>query len=76
VVARAWEVLALLETGHHVAGRPVPTLPDASQLGLFGADAPPHPLLLELAGLDIDALSPLEALTRVAAWQRQLREDV
>jgi DNA mismatch repair protein MutS len=75
VVARAWEVLALLETGHHVAGRPVPPLPDASQLGLFGADALPHPLLLELAGLDIDALSPLEALTRVAAWQRQLRED-
>ena len=76
VVARAWEVLALLETGHHVAGRPVPQLPDASQLGLFGADAPPHPLLLELARLDVDTLSPLEALTRVAAWQRQLREDV
>ena len=75
VVARAWEVLALLETGHHVAGRPVPPPPDASQLGLFGADAPPHPLLLELARLDVDALSPLEALTRVAAWQRQLRED-
>ncbi len=75
VVARAWEVLALLETGHHVAGRPAPRLPDASQLGLFGADAPPHPLLLELARLDVDALSPLEALTRVAAWQRQLRED-
>jgi DNA mismatch repair protein MutS len=76
VVARAWEVLALLETGHHVAGRPVPPLPDASQLGLFGADAPPHPLLLELAQIDVDTLSPLEALTRVAAWQRQLREDV
>jgi DNA mismatch repair protein MutS len=78
VVARAWEVLALLETGHHVAGRPVPPLPDAAQLGLFGtgAVAPPHPLLLELAKIDVDALSPLEALTRVAAWQRQLREDL
>jgi len=75
VVARAWQVLALLEAGHHVAGRPVPPLPDASQLGLFGADGKPHPLLAELAHLDLDAVSPLEALTRLAAWQQQLRED-
>ncbi len=75
VVARAWEVLALLETGHHVAGRPVPPRPDASQLGLFAADATAHPLLIELAKLDVDALSPLEALTRLASWQQRLRAD-
>jgi DNA mismatch repair protein MutS len=75
VVARAWEVLALLETGHHVAGRPVPPRPDASQLGLFAADATAHPLLIELAKLDVDALSPLEALTRLATWQQRLRAD-
>jgi DNA mismatch repair protein MutS len=75
VVARAWQVLALLEAGHHVADRPVPPLPDASQLGLFGADGSAHPLLKELAQLDLNAVSPLEALTRLAGWQQRLKED-
>ena len=75
VVARAWQVLALLEAGHHVAGRPVPPLPDASQLGLFGGEAGPHPLLAELAQLDLNAVTPMEALTRLTAWQQQLKED-
>ena len=74
VVARAAQVLRLLEAEHHVAGQPVPTPPDASQLGLFAAAAAPHPLLDELARLDVDGLSPLEALTRLHAWQRQLQE--
>ena len=72
VVARAWQVLKLLEAGHHVADRSAPPPPDASQLGLFVS---PHPLLDELARLDVNALSPLEALTRVAAWQRRLQGD-
>ena len=72
VVARAWQVLQLLETGHHVADRRSPPLPDASQLALFAAEAAPHPLLEELARLDVDTLSPLEALSRLAAWQRRL----
>jgi DNA mismatch repair protein MutS len=75
VVARAWQVLSLLEAGHHVAGRPVPPLPDTSQLGLFGAEAGAHPLLAELAQLDLDAVTPMEALSRLAAWQQQLKED-
>ena len=75
VVTRAWQVLALLEAGHHVAGRPVPPLPDASQLGLFAGDASAHPLLKELAQLDLNAVSPLEALTRLAGWQQRLKED-
>jgi DNA mismatch repair protein MutS len=73
VVARAWQVLKLLEAGHHVADRTVPLPPDASQLGLFGGGAGPHPLLAELAQLDVNALSPLEALTRLADWQRRLQ---
>jgi DNA mismatch repair protein MutS len=73
VVARAAQVLRLLEAEHHVAGRPAPPPPDASQLGLFAGSAPPHPLLDELVRLDVDALSPLEALTRLHAWQRQLQ---
>ena len=73
VVARAWHVLKLLEAGHHVADRVAPLPPDASQLGLFGGEAGLHPLLAELSKLDVDALSPLEALTRLADWQRRLQ---
>jgi DNA mismatch repair protein MutS len=75
VVARAWQVLKLLESGHHVADRTVPLPPDSSQLGLFAGPAAPHPFLEELARLDVNALSPLDALTRLAAWQRRLQEE-
>jgi DNA mismatch repair protein MutS len=75
VVARAAEVLRLLESEHHVAGRPAPPPPDASQLGLFAGEASVHPLLEELARLDVDALSPLEALKQLHEWQRQLQEN-
>jgi DNA mismatch repair protein MutS len=64
-------VLRLLEAGHHVARQPAPHPPDAQQLALF-AQAAPHPLLAELEGLDVNALSPLEALNRLAAWKKQL----
>ncbi len=74
VVARAWQVLQLLEEEHHVAGRPVPPLPDKSQLGLFAGERGPHPLLDELSKIDVNTLSPLEALSRLAAMQRRLTE--
>src|SRR5213592_130159 len=73
VVARAWQVLKLLEAGHHVARLHPPLPPDAAQLPLFGA-APPHPVLTELGELDVNALSPLEALNRLAAWKKRLEE--
>ena len=73
VVARAWQVLQLLEAGHHVARQPAPRPPDAAQLGLFGPVAP-HPLLVELERLDVNALSPLEALNRLAAWKQRLED--
>jgi DNA mismatch repair protein MutS len=73
VVTRAWQVLQLLEAGHHVARLPAPRPPDAAQLGLFGP-AEPHPLLAELERLDVNALSPLEALNRLAAWKKRLEE--
>jgi len=73
VVSRAWQVLKLLEAGHHVADRQLPAPPDAAQLPLFGA-APPHPVLTELGELDVNALSPLEALNRLAAWKKRLEE--
>ncbi len=70
VVTRAWEVLALLEAGHHVAKQRSPSPPDAAQLGLFAAPAP-DPLLLELDGLDVNTLSPLDALNRLADWKKR-----
>jgi DNA mismatch repair protein MutS len=73
VVARAWEVLKLLEAGHHVAHQHAPQPPDAAQLALF-AGAPPHPLLTELDRLDLDTLSPIDALNRLAAWKKQLED--
>jgi DNA mismatch repair protein MutS len=78
VVRRAWQVLRLLEAGHHVApaaGAPLPPAPpppgaENPQLALWAA---PHPLVAELGELDVDALSPLDALNRLASWQRRLR---
>jgi len=69
VVTRAWQVLKLLEAGHHVAKQRAPAPLDATQLGLFAL--PPDPLLLELDGLDVNTLSPLEALNRLAAWKKR-----
>ena len=71
VLSRANEVLRLLEAGHRVAHQPAPPPSDAQQLALF-AQAARHPLLAELDGLDVNALSPLEALNRLAAWKKQI----
>ncbi|MGH7607054.1 MAG: DNA mismatch repair protein MutS, partial [Gemmatimonadales bacterium] len=77
VVARAWEVLKLLEAGHHVAHQQPPQPLDARQLALFGGPRPRpgpaavDPLLAELDSLDVETLSPLEALNRLAAWKKR-----
>jgi DNA mismatch repair protein MutS len=73
VVTRAWQVLKLLEAGHHVAKQRPPLPLDATQLGLFGAPAP-DPLLLELDGLDVNTLSPLDALNQLAAWKKRRKD--
>jgi DNA mismatch repair protein MutS len=72
VVHRATEILALLEAGHHMAGRVPPPAPDARQLPLF---EPAHPVLRELQAIDPDQLTPLEALTRLAALKRRAEES-
>ena len=73
VVERAWAVLRALEAGHHVAPRPA-AAPDVGQLGLFPPPTPVHPVLTELDRLDVDTLSPLDALNRLAAWKQRLEE--
>jgi DNA mismatch repair protein MutS len=84
VIERAKEILWQLEEEHLGAdGRPKlarqpmpdqrPDRPSAGhlQLTLFGtAD---HPLLEKIRELDVDALTPLEALNRLKQWQDELR---
>jgi hypothetical protein len=41
---------------------------------LFAPSERPDPLLAELDTLDVNALSPLEALNRLAEWQRRRKE--
>jgi DNA mismatch repair protein MutS len=46
-----------------------PPAPDPSQLALFGAL--PHPVVEELKGLDLNRMTPLEALTRLAELKKK-----
>ncbi len=66
VIARAKALLSELEA----AGERTADARDAEQLGLF-AVAPPDPILIELAHLDLAHLTPMEALNLLAKWQAQ-----
>jgi DNA mismatch repair protein MutS len=46
--------------------------PDPGQLALF-AESAPHPALEALRDLNLDVLTPLEALNRLAELQRRAR---
>jgi DNA mismatch repair protein MutS len=75
VIDRARQVLALLE-GEHLAEGLTPTLgeragapaaraqPHPDQLGLFAAG--PHPLVERIAGLDVNTMTPMQALSALA----------
>jgi len=68
VIERAGTILRSLEAGHRVAAAPTP----ADQLALF---APAEdPVLHDLKALDVDGLSPRDALTRLADLQRRARK--
>ena len=70
VVSRAWEILSLLEAGHHVAGEMVPPPPDSAQLGLFKPEE--HAVFEELRNLDPNTMTPIEALSRLAELKRRM----
>ncbi|MFL5521035.1 MAG: DNA mismatch repair protein MutS [Gemmatimonadales bacterium] len=70
VVKRAREVLLRLEGEHRVVpGAPAPP-PDPGQLALF-ADPLPHPVVDDLKAMDLNAMTPIEALNRLVELQRK-----
>lgn len=72
VIARANVVLKTLEREHRVVeGAPVAD-PDPGQLRLF-LEAPPDPVMADLKALDVNAMTPLEAMNRLADLQRRAR---
>ncbi|HET9015356.1 MAG TPA: DNA mismatch repair protein MutS [Thermomicrobiaceae bacterium] len=80
VVRRADEILAELEAGpkgeaergrRRGAMSAGPRVEEPMQLTFFGA---PDPVVEELKGLDVESLSPLEALTRLYELQRRARD--
>jgi DNA mismatch repair protein MutS len=75
VVARAREILGTLEGEHRmVPGAPPSASRDPGQLPLFGDPHEPDPMVQELRSLDLNALTPLEALNRLADFQRRAGE--
>jgi DNA mismatch repair protein MutS len=70
IIARANVVLKTLEGEHRVVeGAPVAD-PDPGQLRLF-LEAPPDPVMADLMALDVNAMTPLEAMNRLADLQRR-----
>ena len=69
VVDRAREVLHTLETGHRVAAAPSP----ADQLALFAPQE--DPVLADLRALDVDGLTPRQALEELADLQKRARGE-
>jgi DNA mismatch repair protein MutS len=77
LIERAREVLKELESERTVEhleppGRRRSRAPktDPSQLPLFGTE--PHPMVEELRKLELEKLTPLEALNRIAEWKRKV----
>ena len=72
VVARAHALLETLEGEHRVVPGSPPAAPDPGQLPLFQG-AEPDPVVEDLRALDVDRLTPLEALNRLSELQRRAR---
>ncbi|HJT23657.1 MAG TPA: DNA mismatch repair protein MutS, partial [bacterium] len=82
VVARAKKILAGLETGTFLGKTveaqpsPEPEVPEEGripQLSFFGTGAA-HPILEELKGLDVDGLTPRDALNLLGEWKKKIEE--
>jgi DNA mismatch repair protein MutS len=75
VISRARAILALLE-GEHLGGggdtRRGPPVQPTDQLALFGAA--PNPIVDRLAEVDVNSLTPLDALTTLARFVEQAKQ--
>ncbi len=70
VVVRAREILGTLEGEHRMVPGPPPALSrDPGQLPLFSERS--DPMVEELRSLDVNTLTPLEALNRLADFKRR-----
>jgi len=74
VVHRAREILATLEGEHRVVPGAVESPRDPGQLALFADPPPPDPMVEELRRIDVNALTPLEALNRLAEFKRRAED--
>jgi DNA mismatch repair protein MutS len=75
VVARAREILGTLEGEHRMVPGPPPSASrDPGQLPLFSDPQRPDPMVEELKSLDVNTLTPLEALNRLADFKRRAGE--
>jgi len=72
VTARADEILRVLENEHAQATRRLSHEAKAPALSEPTAERPTHPILEELKAVDLDRLTPMEALMRLAQWKRSL----
>jgi len=78
VIGRAKEILANLENGgmgmpDFAKGKRAPQFQPTPQLSLFSAL--PDPLLKELKSLDLNSMTPLEALNKLAELVKKARRD-
>src|SRR5205814_1346669 len=83
VVERAKKILASLETGNPFTARkekgnadsvPQPEVPSTegiNQLSFFGKGGT-HPVLEELKDMDVDDLTPRDALNLLAEWKKKI----
>lgn len=71
VVARAQEILADLEASGAAGPRRSTAPPAVYQLSLFSKD---DPIIAELKALDLNALSPLDALNKLYELQQRLKQ--
>jgi DNA mismatch repair protein MutS len=73
VVSRAREILGTLEGEHRMVPGEPPAR-DPGQLALFAEPPQPDPMVEELMSLDVNTLTPLEALNRLADFKRRAGE--
>jgi len=77
VVGRAWEILGRLEAEGNVplqgTERRPPPSESTGQLALFAPFDVEHPVVEALKALDVDSMTPLEALTLLYELRRQSR---